>query len=287
MLKHEGLIEAWHDRRILAGDEFDNSISTNLDAANIILLLVSPDFLASRYCFEIEVARAMERHVSGDARVIPVILRHCDWHHAPFGTLLAAPKDGKPIKSWPDLDEAFLDVVKQVRAALPQQQSVHRIASLGMPARSGSGPRSSNLRLKRSFTDADRDEFLHQAFEYMASFFDNSLSELEARNPSIKTTYRRVDANRFTAAIYQNGNSVARCRILLGGMFGGGISFSHNDRAGEGSSNEDLTVQSTDQSLYLKAIGLTTIGRYENKQLSIEGAAEFYWSLLIGPLQQA
>ena len=119
MLKNQGLIEAWHDRRIKAGDEFGNSISAQLEQADVILLLVSPEFLASKYCYEIEMARAMERHDAGDARVIPVILRHCDWHAAPFGKLLAAPRDGKPVKSWPDIDEAFFDVVKMIRAALP------------------------------------------------------------------------------------------------------------------------------------------------------------------------
>ena len=65
----------------------------------------------------------MERQDAGQARVIPVILRHCDWHAAPFGKLLAAPKDGKPVKSWSDIDEAFLDVVKMIRTALPMSAS--------------------------------------------------------------------------------------------------------------------------------------------------------------------
>jgi hypothetical protein len=123
MLKQLGLIEAWHDRRILAGDNVDHNISANLESADIILLLVSSDFLASKYCYDVEVVRAMERHEAGDARVIPIILRHCDWREAPFGKLLAAPKDGKPIKSWPDIDEAFLDVTKHIRAALPTEPS--------------------------------------------------------------------------------------------------------------------------------------------------------------------
>jgi hypothetical protein len=93
MLHHEGLIESWHDRRIIAGDELDPAI--DLEKADVILLLVSPDFLASRYCFGIELRRAMERHKARTARVIPVILRPCEWNRAPFADLLAAPKDGK------------------------------------------------------------------------------------------------------------------------------------------------------------------------------------------------
>jgi hypothetical protein len=120
-LKGQGLVDAWHDRRIRAGDEFDSAISAELDKADVILLLVSSDFLNSSYVRDIELARAMERHQARKARVIPVILRHCDWHTAPFGALTAAPKDGQPIlsKYWQYPDEAFLDVVNMLRAALP------------------------------------------------------------------------------------------------------------------------------------------------------------------------
>jgi hypothetical protein len=120
MLKNRGLIESWHDRRILAGDQVDHTIDANLEAADIILLLVSPDFLASRYCYDVEVKRAMERHRAGKCRVIPVILRPCDWKDAPFAALLAAPKDGKPVTMWANRDEAFLGVVHQIKAGLPR-----------------------------------------------------------------------------------------------------------------------------------------------------------------------
>jgi TIR domain len=69
------------------GDEFGDSISAELERADVMLLLVSPEFLASKYCYEIEMTRAMESHDAGEARVIPVVLRHCDWHAALFGKL--------------------------------------------------------------------------------------------------------------------------------------------------------------------------------------------------------
>src|SRR5688500_2898091 len=117
MLRRQGVIEAWHDRRILAGDPIDQRISTELEEAGIILLLVSSDFLASNYCYDREMSRALERHAAGEARVIPVILRPCDWQHAPFGRRLATPRDGKPVVKWPSQDEGFLDVVRSIRAA--------------------------------------------------------------------------------------------------------------------------------------------------------------------------
>jgi hypothetical protein len=286
MLKRQGAIETWHDRRIAAGDEFAGSIDEELERADIILLLVSPDFLDSRYCYDVEMKRAMERHEAGEARVIPVILRHCDWRHAPFGKLLAAPKDGKPIQSWPDLDEAFLDVVGMIRQALPQTSSPQAAAPSGRPS-PAPGPRSSNLRIKQSFTEADKDRFLEDAFAYMARFFENSLGELQERNASIETSFRRIDANRFTGVIYRDGNAAARCKIVLGGMFGRGISFSYNDQASDNSSNENMSVDADEQGLYLKALGTAHMGSGGNRHLTFEGGAEYYWSLMIEPLQRA
>ena len=115
LLKDQGVLQEWHDRRIQAGTEFDGVISENLERANIILLLVSADFMASRYCRDIELKRAMERHEAGTARVIPVILRSVDWQSATFGKLAALPRDGKPIRKWNDQDEAFTDVARGIR----------------------------------------------------------------------------------------------------------------------------------------------------------------------------
>src|SRR5438046_624453 len=84
MLKRQGRISAWHDRRIVAGDDIDHTIDHHLEAADIILFLVSPDFLHSDYCYDVEARRAMERHERGTCTVIPIILRPCDWHEAPF-----------------------------------------------------------------------------------------------------------------------------------------------------------------------------------------------------------
>lgn len=115
LLKRQKLITGWFDRKIEAGQEFEPEILQRLNSASVILLLVSPAFIASDYCYEKEMGRAMERYEKEGARVIPIILRPCDWHKTPFGKLNALPKDGKPVISWPNRDEAFLDVAKGIR----------------------------------------------------------------------------------------------------------------------------------------------------------------------------
>jgi hypothetical protein len=119
-LKNEGILRDWHDRKISAGIEWHGQINGHLNSAHIILLLVSSDFLASQYIHDVEVKRAMERHEAGEARVIPVILRPCDWHSARFGKLQALPTDGKPITKWDNRDEAFTVVAKGIRATVKE-----------------------------------------------------------------------------------------------------------------------------------------------------------------------
>ncbi|MFN6564716.1 MAG: TIR domain-containing protein [Nostoc sp. ChiSLP01] len=120
MMKRQGVIEAWHDRQITAGTEWANAIDDNLEVADIILLLVSANFLASDYCYDKEMTRAMERHETRQARVIPIILKPSDWNGAPFGKLQALPKNAKPVTTWQDQDEAFLNVAQGIRTVVEE-----------------------------------------------------------------------------------------------------------------------------------------------------------------------
>jgi hypothetical protein len=125
LLERQGIIQSWHDRKITAGEEWKSEIDTHLESAEIILLLISADFLASDYCYNIEMKRSLERHKNNQARVIPVILRPVDWHRSPFGKLVALPTDEKPITTWPNQDEAFTDVAQGLRRAIDQLKGKH------------------------------------------------------------------------------------------------------------------------------------------------------------------
>jgi hypothetical protein len=126
LLKRQGLLATWFDGQIHAGTEWHSEIEKCLEAANVILLLVSADFLASDFCWGLELKRAMHRHETGEARVIPVILRPCDWKSAPFGKLQALPEHGQPVTQWKTCDEAWLSVAQGLRrtlAALSQKMA--------------------------------------------------------------------------------------------------------------------------------------------------------------------
>lgn len=117
LLVRQGIVAEWHDRRIQAGSDFAAEIDRNLNESQIVLLLISADFLASDYCYGVEMASALERHEKGTAIVVPIILRPCDWQPAPFGRLQALPRDGKPITTWADRDEAFASIAASIRLA--------------------------------------------------------------------------------------------------------------------------------------------------------------------------
>ncbi len=114
ILKRQGYIDGWQDRRIAPGDNWEEEINLNLQSAKIILLLVSSNFLASDYCYDSETILALEQHEKKDCVVIPVILKPCLWTNSHFKHLQALPKDGKPITTWKNEDEAWLDVAEGV-----------------------------------------------------------------------------------------------------------------------------------------------------------------------------
>lgn len=156
LLKREGLVQTWHDRLIDPGANWEKEIDHQLESASVILLLVSPDFLASEYCWGKEVARALERHASGQALVVPIIVRICDWKSTDLSTLQVLPKDGLPVRRWSDSDEAYLDILSSLRRMLVQSLAKYEQSaadseapkSRPAPARSADPPRGVRFRLE-------------------------------------------------------------------------------------------------------------------------------------------
>lgn len=115
LLRRKGVIRPWHDRGIVPGQQWDKEIDAQLASADLILLLVSMDFLNSDYIWGKELATAIDRADRGDASVVPVLLRAVDIEDAPFAKLQGLPTDLRPVTSWPNRDEAWTDVAKGIR----------------------------------------------------------------------------------------------------------------------------------------------------------------------------
>lgn len=292
LLRRHGVISSWDDRRIGPGEDIHSEISVHLDNADIVLLLVSADFLASDYCYDVEMQRALERHKQGTARVIPVILRPCDWKEAPFGMLKACPDDGMPVVNHTTPDEGFLQVAQAVRqvakekgfyTASPGPDDSDKLDNMSGTAMS---PRSKNLRVKRRFSDHDRHAFLTEAFEFILQYFENSLQSLQGDNPGLRTNFRRVDNVSFEARAYVDGEEASRCGIWLGG-FGGRdeLLFSFDGVSNRNSCNESMSVVDDGYTLLLEPIGMAHIGQLKKSKLSLQDAAEYFWSIFIQRLR--
>jgi internalin A len=118
LLQRNGLISSWHDRKILGGEKWAGVIDDNFKRADLVLPLLSADFLASEYCYETEMKLALDRHARGEVEIVPIVLRACDWTGSSLGHLQARPTNARPVTSWDNRDEAWVDVAVGIKAVV-------------------------------------------------------------------------------------------------------------------------------------------------------------------------
>ncbi len=117
-LVRQGKLQSWNDHDILPGDDWDDEVREKLETADIYLFLVSANSISTDYILDVEIPVAMARHEKGEARVIPIILKPCDWEGLPFGKLNGLPAKGKPVNAYGDRDEAWVAVVNGIKRVL-------------------------------------------------------------------------------------------------------------------------------------------------------------------------
>lgn len=282
-LRREGRIQAWFDREILAGDELDEEISRELEAASIFLLLVSPDFIASDYCVEQEMRRALERHEAGKARVVPVIIEPCDWKSMQqLRQLKALPADGVPISEWANANTAYLNIVQELRRIIDDEE---QIASTPDPIPSDPDSRLAGVpryRVQRDFDEIDRSEFRDGAFAIMKNYFQRAVAEMGSidglrarfvdRGPtSFGSTVVNQIRSRGTAHItVHSGHD----RGALGDIF-----YSFDENAPDSRANGWFSVSSDEYEQFLIA-GMSMFGA-DPGRLSPEQAAVHLWNRFI------
>lgn len=123
-LKRNNLIKTWNDRAIVVGDEWDSVIKKQLEESDIILLLVSANFIASDYIWKVEITEAMKRHDNKEVVVVPIFIKPCDWKDMPFSKLQGLPRDAVPVTKHNDRDEALMRVAKGIRVVVERLASV-------------------------------------------------------------------------------------------------------------------------------------------------------------------
>lgn len=144
-LKRDGLVQTWYDREIVPGANWEEEISLHLDDADIVLLLISPDFIDSDYCMGIEMKRALQDLEAGRLTVIPILLKPYVWPGAKFKMLQALPKNGKPVTAWKHREYAFQSIVEGIEATA-RAMVKQRTAVLQTPSPLAAKEQARNLR---------------------------------------------------------------------------------------------------------------------------------------------
>jgi len=278
-MKREELIEAWYDREILGGDDFDQVISDQLEDADLFLLLITPDFINSNYCIERELSRALERHHAGTARVIPIIAEPCDWKSLPsLKGLKALPKDGKPISEWVNANNAFVDIVEELRrivAASPGGTSVQI------------HPKETTIpkyRVKRDFDEIDRSDFREEAFNHMKSYFERALKEIDGIE-GVRGRFTDLGSGSFGATLVKqtrtrSGTAHLTVHLRHGAHSFGDMFYSFSENAPRNTANGGFMVKADDYELFLEA---SVMGASSDPgRLDCRKAAEFLWQEFIG-----
>lgn len=294
-LRREGLIHTWHDGMLRPGEHLDPVVQTALAASDVVILLVSANFIASEYCYEKEMLRAFARQRVGTVRVIPIILRPCQWKGVPIGEgqtlseFVALPKDGKPVISWSDTDTALDDAVGAIREMLTAQanEGQHSAAAAASPSAAISSAGATNLLgIAVKPTDLDRDRFLRSGFAATAALFEAKLAELKASDPRIDTDFERIDSRAFAASAYLDGKRVGQVSIWYGGdMWRNALCLSFDSAtSSRNSMNDWLPLEETAIGLAFSARNAMSHTQVDGP-LDADGAATYFWESFLSQVR--
>ncbi|WP_168202472.1 toll/interleukin-1 receptor domain-containing protein [Pedobacter sp. KBS0701] len=201
-IKREGLITDWTDQEITAGSRLDDSISAALSSSQLFISIVSPDYIASHYCFEREFTTALKLQEDGKITVIPIIVEPCDWKSTPMATIKALPDDGKPVSEWTNQNNAFAKIAQEIRKLLSIGQ-VREILISNTPSQPQ--VQSRNYRAERIFTEVDKLDFKEKSFEVIKNYFKSAMAEFNGIE-NLQAKLIEEEKKSFTCLISNKGN---------------------------------------------------------------------------------
>lgn len=282
MLRRDDLIQQWFDRDILAGGIVDSEIDERLEGSDLFLLLVSPDFLNSDYCYNREMTRALERHHDGSARVVPIVIEPCEWKASPLGRLKAVPRDGLAVSEWTNENNAYLDITQELRRIV-ERDAIG--TSNGESVRIPNAERGvvRRYRIKRDFDEIDRSEFRDTAFGIVRDYFERATAEISGIE-GLRGRFISLSPNAFSCTIVNRARDRGTAHITFhsGARSFGDLSYSFAERAPPTSANGIFNIEADDYDLFL-AGGSFGFGGDEERR-SPHDAAEWLWTKF---LQQA
>lgn len=202
-MKRNGLINDWTDKEIHAGESLDNVISDALTSSEIFLALVSPDYIASNYCFEKEFQTAQKMQDEERLMIVPIIVEPCDWQQTPFGQLKALPKDGKAVSEWTNPNNAFLNVIDELRRLTSFAKS--STPADNIPAEA-TEKLVRNYKIKKYFSEVDNYNFKEISYEEIKNYFQSSIPELNFVE-NLQARFTNEGKGYFTCLISNRANN--------------------------------------------------------------------------------
>lgn len=280
LLKRDGQIEAWYDREILAGGKIDDEINNQLESCELFVPLVSPDFLASKYCYEREMTRALERHEAGEMHVVPIIIQPCDWISSPLMKLKALPKDGKPVSEWTNENNAYLDVVNELRRIIIEANlSLSNFEMRSAVTESRISQKPHRYRVQRDFDEIDRSDYREKAFDAFRNYFKQAISEIDSIE-GLRGRFIEISASMFGCTIVNKSRDHGTAHITVHrrgtGIGFGDISYSWSENTQTNTSNGSFNIEADEYELYLTA-AMFSHGNRE-KRYTPESAASELWT---------
>lgn len=203
-MKRDGLITEWTDEEIHAGGSLNNTISDALTSSKLFLALLSPDYIASNYCYNKEFETAQRMQEVGEIIIVPIIVEPCDWQGTPFGNLKALPKDGKAVSEWTNANNAFLNVIEELRRLTTLLKSTASIKNL----HTTNGPEKMvrNYKVKKYFSEVDHYNFKEKSYQEIKDYFHSSIAELDAVE-NLQARFTNEDKDFFTCLISNRANN--------------------------------------------------------------------------------
>lgn len=244
-LQREGSVAAWYDREISAGGNIDNEVAAELAAADIFVAALSPDFIASSYCYDIELQGALEREATGDLTIVPVIFEPCDWLHTKLGKFKAVPDDGKPVSEFTNENAAFLNVVNELRklvsrpaAGTPKSSDAEPLSRIDAVA----APAANRYRVKRDFDALHKRDFVEKSFKEIFEFFRASVAEVSSID-EIEARLSDLTNEHFSCTIINRGmrRKFETVHVRMGGRISE-ISFLYGEENKSNASNGGFSV---------------------------------------------
>jgi len=283
-MKRDGLIADWTDREINAGARFEQKIQQALMNMQIFIALLSPDYIASKYCYEKELTKALEWEAQGRITIIPVILHPCDWLNTPFKDFKALPRDGKPVSEWENVNTAWLDVILSIRKLLTVGIRESALENPGQPAEIIP---SKNYRIKKDFDSIQKLEFVDKTFSEITEFLKRYIREISQLD-NIKSRVLVDNDQDFGCVIVNRhkvnaeahlGLSISSDSITFSGVYSQEKQLTFVLNAGNRPATRSFTLSTDEFHLFWTEGGPMGVftGRH-NVELTSKEIAEIIWS---------